>query len=430
MNSSPLLSTPYPLEALRALAIHSQGLGQRETCGRASNSRANSQAIFDVVKQVGWVQIDTLQMVQRSQYLTIWSRLGAYDVADFDRLIFDEGNASPENGRRMFEYWMHAACIIPLTEYRYKLPAMKDHRDGVVGWRRRWAEQPENMRMTRDVLRFIKKNGGQRSADFESTEKRRGPWWDWKPAKRALEHLYNSGELAISNRLKFQRVYDVSERVIPNWVDTTPPTREEAGSRLLDISLKALGVCSPAQVGDYLHMKRTESRPLVEALIKEGVFVELEGETVDGVVRGLVVHRDNIDLLRRAVDGDLAPTLTTFLSPFDSLFWARDRDMQFWGFRQILEAYKPEGTREWGYFCLPILHRGRLIGRFDPKLERKDKTLRLKKLYLEPGVKPGDGLVADVASAMRDFLDFHDARSLVVEKSTPAAFGPKLMKAL
>lgn len=426
MTSSPLSTTPYSLDALRALSVYCQGLSARETGG----SPPDSQAILDVVKRVGWVQIDTLQMVQRSQYLAMWSRLGSYDTADFDRLVFDEGAASQENGRQMFEYWMHAACIIPLTEYRYKLPAMKAHRDGLAGWRRNWAEQPENLKLTREVLRFIKKNGSRRSADFESNEKRQGPWWDWKPAKRALEHLYNSGELAIANRLKFQRVYDTPERVIPSWVDKSLPTHKEAGSHLLDISMRSLGVCSPAQVGDYFHMKRTASRPLIEALVKDGTFVEIRGQTVDGSVRGLVTHRDNVGLLQRAADGDLAPTHTTFLSPFDSLFWAKDRDMEFWGFRQILEAYKPEGIREWGYFCLPILHKGQLVGRFDPKLERKEKTLRLKNLYLEPGVKPDDDLVADVAEAMRDFLRFHNAETLVIEKSSPIAFGRKLMRAL
>lgn len=426
MASSALQKTPYPLGALRALVMHAQGLGQRPPTDRP----VDSQAIHDAVRRVGWVQIDTLQMVQRSQYLAMWSRLGSYDTADFDRLVFDDGSTSPENGRQMFEYWMHAACIIPLTEYRHKLPAMNDHRDGSVGWRRKWAEQPENMKLTREVLEFIEGNGAKRSADFESTEKRRGPWWDWKPAKRALEHLYNSGELAIANRLKFQRVYDVSDRVLPGWVDTSLPPRDEAASHLLEISLKALGVCTPVQVGDYFHMKRTESKPLIETLIKDGAFVNIKGKIIGGAEQDLVVHRENLEILQQAASGDLAPTHTTFLSPFDSLFWAKGRDIQFWDFRQILEAYKPDPIREWGYFCLPILHKGQLVGRFDPKLERKSKTLRLKNLYLEPGVKPDDELVAGVADAMRDFLAFHDAETLLIERSKPVDFGRKLMRAL
>jgi uncharacterized protein YcaQ len=177
-------------------------------------------------------------------------------------------------------------------------------------------------------------------------------------------------------------------------------------------------------------MKRTESRPLIEALINDGTFVRIRGHVLGDKEMDLVVHRDNLGALQRAAEGGLQPTLTTFLSPFDSLFWAKERDRQFWGFRQILEAYKPEPIREWGYFCLPILHKAQLVGRFDPKLERKDKTLRLKKLYLEPGIKPEEKLVAEVAEAMRDFLAFHKAKTLVIENSEPADFARKLMKAL
>lgn len=142
------------------------------------------------------------------------------------------------------------------------------------------------------------------------------------------------------------------------------------------------------------------------------------------------MHRDWLPALEQAADGALPATRTTFLSPFDNLFWARGRDQQFWGFTQTLEAYKPAPQRIWGYYCLPILHHDRLVGRFDPKLERKTGLLRLKALHLEPGVKPDAALVRDVAVAMRDFMAFHKATDLVVESSQPAAFGTKLMKAV
>ena len=134
----------------------------------------------------------------------------------------------------------------------------------------------------------------------------------------------------------------------------------------------------------------------------------------------LIVHRDNLPLLEKAAAAKSAPNARRFSIPFDNLWWAQGRDEAFWGFRHRLEAYVPAPKRVYGYFCLPILHKDRLVGRFDPKLERKTGILRLKALYLEPGIEPDEELVADVAGAMRDFMQFHKATELVIEKSEPA----------
>ena len=133
------------------------------------------------------------------------------------------------------------------------------------------------------------------------------------------------------------------------------------------------------------------------------------------------MHRDSLDTLERAADGGLAPSATTFLTPFDSLFWAPGRDVQLWGFEQRLEAYVPAPKRQWGYFCLPIVHGDRLVGRFDPKLERATGTLRLKALHLEPGVEPDEELATSFSRAMRGFMAFHGATDLVVEGGNGAA---------
>jgi uncharacterized protein YcaQ len=148
----------------------------------------------------------------------------------------------------------------------------------------------------------------------------------------------------------------------------------------------------------------------------------------NGEKADLIIHRDNLALLEQAADGALKAERTTFLSPFDNLLWANRRDEQFWGFHQSIEAYLPAPKRVYGYFCLPILHKERLVGRFDPKLERKSGTLRLKALYLEPGIEPTEELVHDTAAAMRDFMAFHEARELVIERSEPAAFAVELLK--
>ena len=417
--------SPFPLSAARALALRTQGLD-----APPHDAAPDDETIYDTVDRVGWVQIDTLQMVRRSQYVALWSRLGPYDTAAFDKLIFGDGSIHGDNDRRLFEYWMHAACIIPLSLYRFAIPTMHRSATPTGSRRSRWITAAENRRLLDEVLKHVRQNGLARSADFERSDGRRGTWWDWKPAKIALEHLYNTGELTIANRVNFQRIYGITETVLPDWVDTTPPTEEEAYLTLLDKSARALGICTPTQVPDYFHMKRTPARPLVQRMIDEGTLVPVNVELNDGTTAEQVVHRANLPLLESAADGDITSSHTTFLSPFDSLFWAKGRDSQFWGFQQILEAYKPAPQRIWGYFCLPILHNDRLVGRFDPKLERRESTLRLKHLHLEPGIKPEDDLVADIAAAMRNFMAFHDATDLVIEQSKPRGFRRKLLKAM
>ena len=167
----------------------------------------------------------------------------------------------------------------------------------------------------------------------------------------------------------------------------------------------------------------------IAGLIKAGNLIEVSGETLEGV-KTLIVHPENLVLLEKAASGEIQAQRTTFLNPFDNLWWAQGRDEAFWGFRQRLEAYYPASKRVYGYFCLPILHKDRLIGRFDPKLERKTGLLRIKALYLEPGVEPDDELVSDVAGAMRDFMLFHKAKELLIEKSEPDEFGKKISLAV
>ena len=420
------MSAPYSLKAVRAVALRAQGLDAPNPRG----FRAGDDDVYDAVRRVGWLQLDTLQVVNRAQYVTLWSRLGDYDTETLDRLAFDGGSASPDNARRLFEYWAHAACLIPLAEYRCFIPMMRRRRQGRGGWHRKWASDPDNRRLTQTIVAKIRADGAGKPADFRTEKKTPGAWWNWDDAKIALEHLYDVGELAIANRVNFQRVYDARERVLPRWVDTSEPSEEDAFKRLLEISMKALGVCEPAQVGDYFHMKRTEAKPLVESLIADGAFVRVSATLADGEARDTLIHRDDRRLLDMAADGAIKPRRTTFLSPFDSLFWARGRDERFWKFNQILECYKRAPDRIWGYFCLPILDGGGLVGRFDPKMERKTGVMRIKSLHLEPGVRPSARLAASVARAMRDFMRFHAARDLVIERSNPPEFGAKLAAAV
>ena len=378
---------------------------------------------MELVKSLLYVQIDTLHMVHRAHYVTLWSRAGAYDPADFDHLIYD-----PDN-RQLFEYWGHAASIIPLENYRYCTPPMQQFRQSPSHRWEQWMSQPVNRQVYEMVLARIEEEGAKRTADYEHKKGEGGTWWNWKPAKSALEYYYDCGILMISDRVNFQRIYDMRERVLPDWVDTSPVDPDAARRYCLEQAARALGVFEARNLTYYAYMRATPARSLVKNLKEEGLLVEIRGESMDGIKTWLV-HSDNLPLLQRAADIDIQAQRTTFLSPFDSLFWAGDRDQKLWGFKQLLECYKPADQRIYGYFSLPILHKDRLVGRFDPRLDRKSGVMYLNALYLEPEVAPDDELLADIVPVMRDFLSWHDAISLEIEKSEPALFGEKLIKAL
>jgi uncharacterized protein YcaQ len=407
----------YPVSAARTLALYTQGLAK----SNRNDVDPTQDRIQKMVERLGCVQIDTLNLVQRSHYLVLWSRLGSYNPVDFDTLVY-----SPHR-RTLFEGWQRVASFIPLKDYRYQLPRQsrmrQNHSEGFL----KWFDQ-EGHELIDLVLQRIRKEGPLRASDFEYHGPRRGSWWDWKPAKTALEYLFAFGDLMIANRVNFQRVYDLTERVLPSWVDTTIPSLEQRDRYWMEQAALALGIFTPSQLVGYNYFQRGPLQPVLQALTKEGMLVEVKVKMSGGEVQPYLVHRDNLQVLQQAADATIRAERTTFLSPFDNLWWAPGRDVQLWGFRQRLEAYTPAVKRVWGYFCLPILHKEQLVGRFDPKMERKEGVLRIKALYLEQGAEPNEELVNGLTEAMRDFMMFHKAKDLVIEKSQPEEFGAKLLK--
>lgn len=408
----------YPLAALRAMVLHTQLLSAPNSASPAPTP----DTIVNLVKLLGYVQIDTLHVVNRAHHVTLWARFGSYEIDDFHKLIYTDGQ------RRLYEGWGHAASIIPLEHYRF-------HRwrtDPEVSYNpgfQEWTNKKGNRDLAEQTLARIRTEGGLRVGEFEDKGPKRGEWYDWRPSKQALEALFAWGDLMVADRVNFHRVYDVRERVLPEWVEPTPVDPDETRRFCLEQAARALGVFEPRHLTFYAYMRATPARSLVKSLLTDGTLVEIQGESMNGNQKWLV-HRDNLPLLQHAADGEIKAERTTFLAPFDSLFWAQNRDQKLWEFNQLLECYKPADQRVYGYFSLPILYKDRLVGRFDPKLDRQSNVLHLKALYLEPGVEPDDKLVAEVANAMRNFLSWHGAKSLTIEKSDPAAFGKKLMSAL
>jgi uncharacterized protein YcaQ len=248
------------------------------------------------------------------------------------------------------------------------------------------------------------------ASDFESDHKPQGGWWNWKEEKRGLEHLFNTGELMIARREKFQRVYDLQERVLPGWDDRQTCSEEEARRALALKTVHALGISRIDWVAHYYYLAKTGLAELVKGLAREGALLEVE---VEGWPEPAYVHPDQQELLNKAASGALEPGLTTLLSPFDALILDRRRTHQLFGFDFTIECYLPQAKRRYGYYALPILHRGELVGRLAAKAHRAKGVFEVKGLWLEPGRELKGALAEELGVALQRCAAWHATPQVV-----------------
>jgi hypothetical protein len=375
--------------------------------------------VLAAIRRMCLLQIDTIHVVARSPYLVLWSRLGDYQPEWLDELLAEGA---------LFEYWAHAMCFLPIEDYplyrRRMLDALRD-KLWPVGWAVKWAE--EHAEVMGRVRAHLHENGAVRSAEFENKNRPPGGWWNWKEEKDALETLFLTGEVMIARRQNFQRVYDLRERVLPGWEDSALPSSAELLRTLALRSVRALGIATPAWVPDYFRQPKKGMPARLEGLAREGLLLRVEVEGFEGLA---YVHPERIDLLEKAASGDLEPTLTALLSPFDPLVWDRQRASELFGFDYKIECYTPAAKRRYGYFTLPILHRGRLVGRLDPKAHRAKGVFEIKALHLEAGVAVDEQLVADLAAVLQRLAAWHGTPEVLVRQSDPPELAAQLAAAL
>lgn len=395
----------FSLGEARSLLLAAQGFGD------ASARDAKKEDVLGAVRRMGVLQIDSISVVARSPYLVLWSRLGNYESVWLDELLA-EGS--------LFEQWSHAACFIPIEDYGLYRCHMLEGRKKV----RVWIEaHPE---VVARVMSRIRKHGPVRSAEFERTDGKAGGWWEWKPEKMSLECLYSVGELMISRRdPNFHRVYDLRERVLenalPNWDDDHAPTLEEASRKLALDAVRALGVAVPGWVPDYFRTPKKGVAGLLDELADEGALMRAE---IEG--RSAFVHPDNARMA-----ASVEPSrVTTLLSPFDPVVWDRKRASELFGFEYKIEVYTPAAKRRYGYYSLPILHRGSLVGRLDAKAHRKRGVFEVKAAHLEPGISVDDDLVYPLAETLRDCARWHETPEVEVVRCDPPGLAGPLQAAI
>jgi len=399
----------FSVETARELLLAAQGL-------RSAPKRAKKDDVRGIIRRMGVLQIDSISVVARSPYLVLWSRLGSYEPRWLDELLAEGA---------LFEYWSHAACFIPIEDYGLYRRLMIEGGDKTKSWMRAHHEEIEH------VMEHISENGPVRAAEFARTDGKAGGWWEWKPEKRALEHLFAAGELMISRRENFHRVYDLRERVLanalPGWEDALAPNEQEVRRALALKAVRALGVAVARWVPDYFRTPKKGVAGLLEELADEG---ELVHASIEGLDEPAYVHPDNTGSAEKLLSGGLRSSVTTLLSPFDPVVWDRARALELFGFDYKIEVYTPAARRRYGYYSLPILHDGTFVGRLDAKAHRKQGTFEVKAIHLEPETPVNDGLVSGLSGALRDCAGWHGTPEVLVRRSDPSELTETLRLAL
>lgn len=370
MSSLPLIST----ETARRLFLGAQGLLVDPA------RKATRTTLAKLVDQMGFVQLDSINYVERAHHLTLGSRLDTYRHEHFAHLL--------ETNRHLFEHWTHDASAIPTAWFQHWKPRFKRYEGRLLNpssWINRLGKERDQI--LEFVRQRIEREGPLRSQDFEHNRKGQSAgWWDWKPQKIALEYLWFTGELMVTRREKFQKVYDLTERVLPEHATLAPPTEAEHIEWACRTAFERLVIATPKEIAEFWHaITLAQARQWCEQAAKVGEVMAVTIEATNGEKpRASFALSDWQARLRKLPD---APDRMRLLSPFDPVIRDRARALRLFGFDYRFEAFVPEPQRQYGYYVLPILEGDKLVGRIDPKFQRERDALEVRKVYWEPTIK-------------------------------------------
>lgn len=373
----------------RAVVLHQQGLAKLSSFGKGKNGA------LETIRRLGYLQLDTLAVVARAHHHTLWSRNSSYREEQLGALMRE---------KKIFEYWSHAAAFLPMEDFRFSLPRKHEFLSG----RSHWFQKDK--RVMQYVLDRIKAEGPLQARDFE-TDRPRGSWFDWKPAKRALEQLFQDGTLMVSERRGFQKVYDLAERVLPPGTDTSLPSREELAAHLVQRFLNAHGIGGMNEIA-YLRsgMGGAVKKALQQAVAAKTIVpVQIEGITE--------TYFALPELAGRKIP---VPRQVQILSPFDNAIIQRKRTGRFFDYDFMIECYLPEPKRKFGYFCLPILAGEHFVGRFDPKADRAAGVFHVKSLYIENKAIADEPFWEAFAQRLQEFAAFNGCTEIALAQKIKA----------
>jgi uncharacterized protein YcaQ len=386
MARSPL--PVVPAAAARKLLLGGQGLLEDP------RRRATPKVLDDLIHRMGFVQLDSINVVERAHHLILAARLQGYRPAMLSRLL--------ERDRRLFEHWTHDASAIPTAWYRFWKVRFERHAARILGsawWRERIGPEPD--RVIGHVRERLAREGTLLARDFEhEAAEGSGKWWGWKPQKAALEYLWHTGEVAVAGRVNFHKIYDLAERVLPAAVLAAPrPDPEEHLDWACRTALERLGVATAEEIASFWEaVPLAAAKTWCERAAAVGEIVPVQADTADGS-RPRAAYAVP-DWEARAAALPPAPPRIRLLAPFDPILRDRRRTQRLFDFDYRFEAFVPEPQRRHGYYVLPILEGERLIGRLDPKLHRGEGLLEVRGLWWEPGVKEMKGRRAALEAAL------------------------------
>jgi len=394
---------PQDLVRLRRLALGAQGLLQAQSYGRGLAGARKA------INHIGYVQIDTISVVERAHHHVFHSRVPNFKPAMTNKMLLDGD---------IFEYWAHAAAFLPISDFRFSLPYKHAIKSGQTHWYR-----TRDKKLMGELLARIRSDGPIRSRDIETNTKKRAGWWDWKPAKKALEQLYMQGDLMVSNREGFQKTYDLTERVLASDVNSQMPSVAELAAHMVGQQLRCHGFASLKGL-TYLR-RNAELRKAVKSLVNE--------KLAQGAFEQVQVGSGDVFILETGALERPLPRLNNrmlILSPFDNSVIQRDRLKALFQFDYQIECYVPAAKRRYGYFSLPLLFRDEFIGRMDCKVHRKTSHLEIKSLHFEQHNFDEELVIPAFVDAITQFSRFQECDSVSLTQAHPKHMAQRLRSAL
>lgn len=374
--------------AARRIALAAQGFA------RPRPDAVGTRQLNLALERIGLLQLDSVNVLERSHYLPMFARLGAYDKALLDRLTF--AKKAPYR-----EYWAHEAALIPLEDWPLFGFRRQDYRDYYSVANDPW------LAAHADTLAWLRAELADKGPlpaskiERDAAAPRRGSWWDWDEVKRGLERMFRFGDVVSAGRTGFERTYALPEQVMPTEVYRREVPREEAVRTLMERAARAHGIGTLSDFADYYRLKTGDAKPALASLVDEGVVHEV---SVPGWKKAAYLHRDA--RIPRRIE------TTALLSPFDPVVWERDRALRMFGFHYRIEIYTPAPKRVYGYYTLPVLVDDALVGRIDLKNDRKRGVLRVQSAWREEGV--ADAVAERVVPALRELAAWQGLGELEV----------------